>query len=113
MLANVGGSTTYQWPCWLPVSPGRYDGSLDGAGDRGASDSRGSEAQEPSCPLLNTRSFVDPAAVMAALYHLAPAWYPIPPRVAVQRVLVYVVPTSLQRFVLLGPGVTLTRLSLP
>jgi len=50
---------------------------------------------------------------MAALYHLSPAWYPIPPRVAVQRVLVYVVPAALRRVVLLGPGITLTRLDLP
>ncbi len=113
MLTDIAGSTTYQWPCWVPVSLRRHDGSLRGAVERDAPEPRGSETQQPSCPALHTRSFVDPAAVMAALYHLAPAWYPVPPRVAVQRVLVYVVPTSLQRFVLLGPGITLTRLDLP
>jgi len=112
MLTDIAGSTTYQWPCWVPVSLRRHDGSLRGAVERDAPEPRGSETQQPSCPALHTRSFVDPAAVMAALYHLAPAWYPVPPRVAVQRVLVYVVPTSLQRFVLLGPGITLTRLDL-
>jgi len=113
MLTDNAGSTTYQWPCWIPVSIRSHDKPLRSAVERDAPEPRGSETQQPSCPLLHTRSFVDPAAVMAALYHLAPAWYPVPPRVAVQRVLVYVVPTSLQRFVLLGPGITLTHLDLP
>jgi Ca2+/Na+ antiporter len=113
MLTDTSGSTTYQWPCGVPVSTRSHEATSRDAVERDAPEPRGSETQQPFCPLLHTHSFVDPAAVMAALYHLAPAWYPIPPRVAVQRVLVYVVPTSLQRFVLLGPGITLTRLNLP
>jgi len=113
MLTDTGGTTTYQWPCWVPVSLRSHDEPLRGAVERNAPDRRGTETQPPSCPLLHTHSFADPAAVMAALYHLAPAWYPVPPRGVVQRVLVYIVPTPLQRFVLLGPGITLTRLNLP
>ncbi len=113
MLTDIAGSTTYQWPCWVPVSLRSHDETSRGAVERDESEPRGSETQQPSCPLLHTHSFVDPEAVMAALHHLAPAWYPVPPRGTVQRVLVYVVPTSLQRFVLLGPGITLTRLNLP
>ncbi len=113
MLTDTSGSTTYQWPCGVPVSTRSHEATLHTTVERDASDSRGSETEQPSCPTLRTRSVVDPAAEMAALYHLSPAWYPIPPRVAVQRVLVYVVPTAARRFALLGPGITLTRLSLP
>ena len=112
-LTDTAGSTTYPWPCWVPVT-------IDGRGkssrlpvERDAPDPHGTGTLQPSCPLLHTPTFVDPAVAMAALYHLSPAWYPIPPRVAVQRVLVYVVPTTRRRVILLGPGITLTRLDVP
>jgi len=113
MLADTAGSTTYPWPCWVPVT-------RDGRGklarlpaEQDTRDTQRTAIQQPSCPLLRTPTFVDPAVALAALYHLAPAWYPIPPRVAVQRVLVYVVPTTRRRVILLGPGITLTRLDVP
>ena len=112
-LTDTADSTTYPWPCWVPVT-------LDGRGrssrlpmGRDAPDPQGTGTRQPSCPLLHTPTFVDPAVAMAALYHLSPAWYPIPPRVAVQRVLVYVIPGALRHVVLLGPGITLTRMDVP
>jgi len=113
MLADATGSTTYPWPCWVPVTIGGHDRAARLPTERHVPDAGGGETRQPFCPLLHTRSFVDPSVALAALYHLSPAWYPIPPRVAVQRVLVYVVPAALRRVVLLGPGLTLTRLDLP
>ena len=113
MLIDAAGSTTYPWPCWVPVPIGGHDRLSRPSVGRDAPDPQRAETRQPSCPLLHTRSFVDPAVVMATVYHLSPAWYPIPPRVAVQRVLVYVVPIALRHVVLLGPGITLTHLALP
>ncbi len=113
MLTAAAGSTTYPWPCWVPVPIGGHDRLSRPSVGRDAPDLQGAGTRQPSCPLLHTRSFVDPAVVMAAVYHLSPAWYPIPPRVAVQRVLVYVAPIALRHVVLLGPGIALTHLDLP
>jgi len=113
MLADTAGSTTYPWPCWVPVTRDGRGKSARLPAEQDTRDTQRTAIQQPSCPLLHTPTFVDPAVALAALYHLAPAWYPIPPRVAVQRVLVYVVPTTRRRVILLGPGITLTRLDVP
>jgi len=113
MLTDAAGSTTYHWPCWVPVTIGGRDSLSRRPTERDAPDPQGTETRPSSYPLLHTRAFVDPAVAMATLYHLSPAWYPIPPRVAVQRVLVYVVPLAVRRVVLVGPGIALTHLDLP
>ncbi len=113
MLTDAAGSTIYHWPCWIPVTIGGRDRLSRRPTERNALDPQGAETRPSSCPLLHTRAFVDPAVAMATLYHLSPAWYPIPPRVAVQRVLVYVVPVAVRRVVLVGPGIALTHLDLP
>ncbi len=113
MLTDATNSTTYRWPCWIPVTIGGRDRLSRRPTERDAPDPQGTETRPSSCPLLHTRAFVDPAVAMATLYHLSPAWYPIPPRVAVQRVLVYVVPLAVRRVVLVGPGIALTHLDLP
>jgi len=113
ILTDAAGSTTYHWPCWVPVTIGGRARLSRRPTERDALDTEGAETRPSSCPLLHTRAFVDPAVAMAAVYHLSPAWYPIPPRVAVQRVLVYVVPVAVRRVVLVGPGIALTHLDLP
>ncbi len=113
MLIDAAGSTTYHWPCWVPVVIGGRARSSRFPTERDALDPQGAETRPSSCPFLHTHAFVDPAVAMATLYHLSPAWYPIPPRVAVQRVLVYVVPLAVRRVILVGPGIALTHLDLP
>ncbi len=118
MLTDSAGDTTYQWPCWVPVS-------IDTRGQASAGDRRGTgggtraaagiatraQPEQPTCPVLHARHVVDPAVALSALYHLSPPWFPVPPRAAVQRVLVFVVPAAARRVVLLGPGVVATYLT--
>jgi len=130
MLTDPNGEATYQWPCWMPMSTRRRLSPPETLADRERMVQQGREKEDAedlgivvrapararvgqsSCPPLRARSFVDPAVSISGLYHLAPAWYPVSPRSAVQRVLVYVVPESARHFALLGPGITLTRLDL-
>ena len=137
-LTDAAGRTSYLWPAWIyppppaqtrlvvctgGAAPGPDDTSAPPAphgrdalgqpvriacsGDDALTHSAGERASGPRSP---RRSIIDPAVLLSALYHRPPAWYPLPPRGAVDRVLIYVVPLSVHHLVLLGPGITLTHL---
>jgi len=137
-LSDAAGRASYLWPAWIySTSPAR--GNSSGCVERGAhgpaAPGEPDESERPDepiramrvggglhahpsgeqapCQRSPVRSIIDPAVQISGLYHLPPAWYPVPPRGAVERVLIYAVPGSARHLVLLGPGITLTHLDLP